>query len=83
MTTFSSKDDVLTLLVHLGYLSYDSRERSASIPNREVSMEYMNAISTMDWPEVTRSVMDSKKLLEALWAQDADAVAAEVSRKKA
>lgn len=80
MTTFSSKDDVLTLLVHLGYLSYDSRERSVSIPNREVSMEYVNAISTMDWPEVTRSVMDSKKLLEALWAQDADAVAAGVER---
>jgi len=48
MTTFSKKDDVLTLLVHLGYLTYDSENKSVSIPNREVSIEYANAISTMD-----------------------------------
>lgn len=80
MTTFSCRDDVLTLLVHLGYLSYDSREGTAAIPNKEVSMEYVNAISTMDWPEVTRSVMNSKKLLEALWNQDGEAVAAGIDR---
>lgn len=37
MTTFQSKDDVLTLLVHLGYLSYHWMDKTVSIPNKEVS----------------------------------------------
>ena len=76
MTTFATKDDVLTLLVHLGYLTYNSETEKVTIPNKEVSQEYINAISTMDWHEVMRSVENSRKLLEALWDQDAKAVAA-------
>ena len=75
MTTFSTKDDILTLLVHLGYLNYNSQTHSVMIPNKEVSQEYINAISTMDWHEVIRSVENSRKLLEDLWNQDAEAVA--------
>ena len=75
MTTFTGKDDVLTLLVHLGYLTYDSENCTVSIPNKEVAQEYVNAISTMEWGEVIRSVEASKKLLQALWAMDAEAVA--------
>ncbi len=75
MITFATKDDVLTLLVHLGYLTYDSDQETVSVPNREVSQEYVNAISTMDWQEVIRSVNNSRRLLEALWNQDGDAVA--------
>ena len=43
MTNFSTKDDVLTLLVHLGYLTYDSENETVTIPNKEVSQEYINA----------------------------------------
>lgn len=75
MTTFTCRDDVLTLLVHLGYLTYDSEKETVAIPNREVSQEYVNAISTMNWQEVIRSVQNSKQLLEALWRQDEKAVA--------
>ena len=75
MTTFATKDDVLTLLVHLGYLTYDSMDGTVSIPNKEVSQEYVNAISTMNWHGVAESVEFSRKLLEALWNMDADAVA--------
>ena len=75
MTTFATKDDVLTLLVHLGYLTYDSMDGTVSIPNKEVSQEYVNAISTMNWHGVAESVESSRKLLEALWNMDADAVA--------
>ena len=39
-----SKDDVLTLLIHLGYLSYDRDSRTCKIPNREVAAEFKNAI---------------------------------------
>ncbi len=70
MTTLATRDDVLTLLVHLGYLTYNSMDETVSIPNREVSREYLNAISTMDWTEVIRSTEDSHRLLEAMWNLD-------------
>ena len=47
MTTFATKDDVLTLLVHLGYLTYNVINETVRIPNKEVSQEYVNAIRTM------------------------------------
>ena len=75
MTTFQSKDDVLTLLVHLGYLSYHWMDKTVSIPNKEVSQEYVNAISTMDWKEVMEAVNDSRELLKAIWALDGEKVA--------
>lgn len=79
MTTFASRDDVLTLLVHLGYLTYNTASETVSIPNKEVSQEYVNAISTMNWHEVIRSVDSSRKLLESLWAMDGAAVAAGIA----
>ena len=63
MTTFASKDDVLTLLVHLGYLTYNSIDESVTIPNKEVSQEYVNALSTMNWHGVTAS--DIQKIANA------------------
>ena len=35
MTSLKSKDDVLTLFVHLGYLAYDKKTREVFIPNKE------------------------------------------------
>lgn len=80
MTTFATKDDVLTLLVHLGYLTYDSAAGTVAIPNKEVSQEYVNAIRTMDWHEVAGALEDSRRLLESLWAQNAAAVAEGIER---
>ena len=57
------------------YLTYDSDAEKVSIPNREVAQEYVNAVSTMDWHEVARSIEASRKLLEALWKMDEAAVA--------
>ena len=39
MTTLESADDVLTLLVHLGYLTYDFYNQKVTIPNQEVQKE--------------------------------------------
>ena len=80
MTTFAAKDDVLTLLVHLGYLTYDSINETVRIPNKEVAQEYVNAISTMNWHGVADSVEASHQLLESLWALDAEAVAAGIEK---
>jgi len=37
MTTLKTKDDVLTLLVHLGYLAYDESCGKVRIPNLEIA----------------------------------------------
>ena len=60
MITFIGKDDVLTLLVHLGYLTYDSRTKTVSIPNKEVGEEYVNSIQAIGWDEVICSVKESQ-----------------------
>ncbi len=80
MTTFATKDDVLTLLVHLGYLIYDSATETVRIPNKEVSQEYVNAISTMNWYGVAKSVESSRRLLESLWSLDGEAVATGIEK---
>lgn len=80
MTTLNSADDVLTLLIHLGYLAYDKGTREAFVPNREVAGEYANATQDEGWSEVARSIAASEKLLRALLAGDAEAVAAGVEQ---
>ena len=51
MTTFKSKDDVLTLLVHLGYLAYDGKNGQVFIPNSEIRSEFERAVKKSDWQE--------------------------------
>ena len=43
MVSFAGKDDVLTLLIHLGYLAYDSTYQMAYIPNEEIRQEFILA----------------------------------------
>ena len=75
MTTFRSKDDVFTLLVHLGYLGYDEKERQVFIPNYEVSEEFINALQGEDWKPVVRAVEKSKQLMDDTWKLNETAVA--------
>lgn len=81
MTTFHCADDVFALLIHLGYLTYNRKNRCISIPNKEVGEVYMTSIKRMEgWGEVLRSVTASKNLLEALWNMDEEAVAEGIDR---
>lgn len=75
MTTFHSADDVLTLLVHLGYLGYDFDTKEVFIPNREIMGEYVTATRVSQWSEIVHSVLQSDKLLQATWNGDEEAVA--------
>ena len=49
MVSFADKDDVLTLLIHLGYLAYDSVKKAAFIPNEEIRQEFMAAVRKKKW----------------------------------
>lgn len=75
MVTFHSKDDVMTLLVHLGYLGYLSDSGKVFIPNYEIMNEYVTAVSNSDWGEVTRALKSSRATLEAIWNRDESQVA--------
>ena len=75
MISFQSADDVLTLLVHLGYLGYDSSTEEVFIPNQEIVREYYNAITTTDWDVVVRALKQSEQLLQAVLDKDTEAVA--------
>lgn len=75
MTTFESKDDVLTLLVHLGYLAFDSEHSEVFIPNSEIRGEFRNAIMGEHWKDVVDALEQSDRLLKATWNQDSDTVA--------
>ena len=67
MTTFYSRDDVFTLLIHLGYLGYDSAHKCVFIPNGEVRSEYVNAVSVSDWGEMSKALKKSADTLNAIW----------------
>ncbi len=56
MTTFLGKDDVLTLLVHLGYLTYNKKDGTVFIPNKEISQEFLNAVDGTGWSGLVQAL---------------------------
>lgn len=80
MRTFKTKDDVLTLLIHLGYLGYDAVTKEAFIPNKEIMGEFENAMSVGGWPEIMRVLKASEKLLEDTLRCDGKSVAEGLDR---
>ncbi len=71
---FRSKDDILTLLIHLGYLAYDENEKTASIPNKEVQMEFESLIETPADSRLYELINVSEKLLTDTLAGDEQSV---------
>lgn len=75
MSEVGSKDDVLTVLIHFGYLTYDWNEDVCFIPNREVAGEMTNAVKKTNWKTVADALQQSKQLLEDTIRGNAEAVA--------
>lgn len=69
------KDDVLTVLIHLGYLSFNWSKSECYVPNLEVAGELSNAVEDSGWTNVINALQQSEKLLEATLAGDEEAVA--------
>ena len=63
MKNICDSDDVLTVLAHLGYLSYNPENQTVMIPNTEVSGEFKNAIKFAGWKEISKSVGESLTLM--------------------
>ena len=68
MATFSTKDDILTLLLHLGYLTFDEDTDEVFIPNQEIIQEFLNVVDEPHWDGLTQALNHSKTLLDSTWA---------------
>ena len=75
MTTFAGRDDILSLLIHLGYLGYEEESSRVFIPNREILDEFRTSTKSKEWIDTMKSFEISRDLLKATWAGDADKVA--------
>ncbi len=75
MRDIHSRDDVLTVLIHLGYLAYDLQKDECYIPNKEVAGEMVNAVEANNWKPVVEALSKSEKLLADTLAADEEAVA--------
>lgn len=75
MITFKNKDDVFTLLIHLGYLAYNQKNRTAYLPNEEIRSEFIDAVEENRWNEFIEFQRESEELLNATLDMDSDEVA--------
>ena len=81
MITFANKDDILTLLIHLGYLGYNSDNQTVYIPNKEISDEFIVSMkATGLWKETIETVTKSRQLLSDTLQGKADVVAQAIEK---
>ena len=69
-----SKNDVLTVMIHLGYLAYDFETQECYIPNKEVADEMNNAIKATSWDAIAKTIINSKNLINATVSGNEQAV---------
>ncbi len=80
LTTFRGKDDILTLMVHLGYLAYDSVSKTVRIPNEEIKQEFQRSIREVKHPETIRRLTESDRLFADTIRKNQEAVAAQIEK---
>ena len=70
-----SKNDVLTVLIHLGYLAFNEDSTECYIPNKEVADEFLNAVEDTSWTRLVDAITASQNLLAATLSSNEQAVA--------
>ncbi len=75
MADIKDRNDVLTLLIHLGYLAYDWSKNACYVPNLEVAEELSSAVEDSGWTNVAYALQNSETLLEDTLRGNAAAVA--------
>ncbi|WP_044974892.1 AAA family ATPase [Ruminococcus sp. HUN007] len=80
LTSFKGKDDVLTLLVHLGYLAYDHEKKTVHIPNEEIKLEFSRTIKVTDHSETLKRLSESERLFIDTVEENEESVAAQIEK---
>ena len=76
-----TKDNVLTYLIHLGYLNYDKKTKLCRIPNKEIKQEWESAVRDSDnFSKIAEMIRDSDKLLYLAQNGVAEEVAAALDK---
>ena len=75
-----SRDDVLTYLIHLGYLGFNECNSTAFVPNEEIRQELNIAVKSSHWNEMISFQQDSRDLLIATLAMEENKVAEEIAK---
>lgn len=69
MTTFTGRDDVFSLLIHLGYLGFDQETSEVFIPNREILDEFETSTKSDEWVSTFKSFELSVELVKATYPE--------------
>lgn len=80
LQTFRNKDDILTLMIHLGYLTYDVQTECVHIPNEEIRLEFASTIRDVKRDETIQRVRESDRLFLDTIHGDEEAVAAQIEK---
>ena len=75
MRVVNSRNDVFTVLIHLGYLAYDNDKKQCYVPNKEVADEFLNAVEDTSWSRLVDVITASQDLLDDTLAGNEQAVA--------
>ena len=70
-----NRDEVLTYMIHLGYLGYNQDRKTAFVPNEEIRQELTIAVESKKWSEMISFLKESESLLEDTLDMDGEAVA--------
>ena len=77
---FANRDDVITYLIHLGYLAYNQKGQAAFVPNEEIRQELIRATRRKKWDELILLQRESEDLLDATLNMDNEAVASQIEK---
>lgn len=80
VNVINSKNDIFTVLIHLGYLSFDRDTDTCHIPNKEISIEFENAVEDTGWNVVSDALKQSNQLLQWTLDGEADRIADAIDR---
>ena len=80
LTTFRGRDDVLTLMIHLGYLAYDSVNETVRIPNEEIKKEFAKAVKQVSHKATLERLKESEQLFLDTIHGNEEAVAAQIEK---
>lgn len=80
MVSFKNMDDVLTALVHLGYLGYNQTYKTVFIPNEEIRQEFVNSVSEDKWNDLIQFERESDTILEATCQMKTEVVAKQMEK---
>ena len=75
-----NKDDVLTYLIHMGYLAYSADSKMAFVPNEEIRQELLRATRRKQWNELMVFQRESERLLDATLDMDGTSVAEQIEK---